>query len=71
MDLRPTMIQFTYRRLVSLDALNVMVCALLADCAVSAAAACFELVLPFLLDCAITFPSNLSISYLMIISSMT
>ena len=51
------MIRFTNRRLVSLDALNVMVCALLADCAVSAAA-CFEMVLPFLLDCAITFQSN-------------
>ena len=48
------MIQFTNRRLVSLAALNVTVGALLADCAVSAAA-CFELVLPFLLDCAITF----------------
>ena len=50
-------IRFTYLRLVSLDALNVTVVALFADCAVSAAA-CFDLILPFLLDCAITFPSN-------------
>ena len=62
-------IRFTYLRLVSLDALNVTVVALFADCAVSAAA-CFDLILPFLLDCAITFRVNRLINYLMIIMAL-
>ena len=41
-----------YLRLASFDALSVMV-GVLAECA-ALSAACFVLVLPFLLDCAIT-----------------
>ena len=49
-------VPLTNLRLASFDALSVMV-GVLAVCALSAA--CFELVIPFLLDCAITCPREL------------